>query len=156
MEKFLDDLIEAESIIKKIDHMLYVTYPLVKDKKILLKILVEAKMAIVKCINYILQYEYLYKRIRLTKDPKENMRIFKVKCAQKYNITVEQTKLISRLFGLVDMHKKSPLEFQKQEKIVILSETSKPEVVDIETIKQFLELSKNILNEIKESRKIWF
>jgi hypothetical protein len=156
MEKFLDDLIEAERIINKIDHMIYVTYPLVRDKKLLLKILAETKIAIVKCINYILQYEYLYKRIRLSQDPKENFRTFKVKCAPQYHITHEEVKLISELFEIVDLHEKSPLEFKKEEKIVIFSETSRPKVVVIENIKEFVGLAKTILKKIKESRHLWF
>lgn len=156
MEKFLDELIEAETIINKIDHMIYVTYPLVRDKKLLLKILAETKIAIVKCINYILQYEYVFKRIRLSKDPKENLRIFKVRCAPNYNITTEEVKLISELFEIVDLHKKSPLEFKKEDKIVIFSENSVPKIIVIENIKEFIGLAKSILKKIKESRHLYF
>ena len=70
MEKFLENLQEAENIIQTIDHMVYVTFPLIQDKKLLLKIILETKTAIANCINSILQYEYLYKRIRLYKEPK--------------------------------------------------------------------------------------
>ncbi len=156
MEKFLDELIEAENIINKIDHMIYVTYPLVQDKKLLLKILAETKISIVKCINYILQYEYLYKRIRLSKNPEENFRIFKVKCASNYDITSEEVKLISELFEIVNLHKKSPLEFRKDEKIVIFSETSYPKTITINDIKKFIGLAKTILRKIKESRHLYF
>ncbi len=156
MEKFLDNLIEADRIIKKTDHMIYVSYSLVKDKKILLKVLIETKKAIVKCINYILQYEYLYKRIRLSKDPKENLRTFKVKCAKRYDININEIKLISELFQIIDLHKNSPMEFKKKEAIVILSEESKPKKITLEDIKEFVELSKNILKKIKKAREIWF
>ena len=156
MEKFLDELIEAESIINKIDHMIYVTYPIVRDKKLLLKILAETKIAVVKCINYILQYEYVFKRIRLSHDTKENFRIFKVKCAPRYNISTEEVKMISELFEIVDLHKKAPLEFKKEEKIVIFSETERPKIVVIEDIKEFIGLAKAILKKIKESRHLYF
>lgn len=156
MEKFLDNLIEAESIINKIDHMLYVTYPLVNDKKLLLKILAEAKVAVVKCINYILQYEYVFKRIRLSKDTKENLRLFKVKCAPRYNITTEEVKLVSKLFEIVDLHKKAPIEFRKDNKILIFSDTSQHKVLEVEDIKKFVSLAKSILQKIKESRHLYF
>ena len=156
MEKFLDELIEAERILSKIDHMIYVTYPLVRDKKLLLKILAETKIAIVKCINYILQFEYLCKRIRLSKDPKENLRTFKVKCAPRYNISFEEVKLINELFEIIDLHNTSPLEFKKEDKIVIFSETSRPKIIVIENIKEFIGLGKTILKKIKESRHLYF
>ena len=147
----MENLHEAEELIKKIDHMVYVTYPLIQDKKLVLKIVSEARNAIIKCISSILQYEYLYKRIRLTKDPKENLRIFKLKCAPRYNIGVEEIKLILELFDLVEKHKKSPFEFRKQEKIVILSESSHPKVIVIENAKEFLALAKGILIKSKNT-----
>ncbi len=150
MEKFLENLYEAEKIIKKIDHMIYITYPLIQDKRLILKTISEAKRAIIKCINSILQYEYLYKRIRLTKDPKENMRVFKLKCAPRYDISVGKIKIILELFDLVEKHKKSPFEFKKQEKIVILSEDSKPKVIVIEDAKKFLSLAKELLTKSKK------
>ncbi len=152
MEKFLENLYEAEELIKKIDHMIYVTYPLIQDKRLILKVVSETKNAIIKCINSILQYEYLYKRIRLTKDPKENLRIFKLKCAPKYDISLEEIKLILELFDLVEKHKKSPFEFRKQEKIIILSENSQPKVIVIENAKEFLALAKRIL--IKSKKRV--
>ena len=53
------------------------TFPLVKDKKLLLKILLELKKGLAHIINAILQYEYLYKRIRLSQDSKSNFNVFK-------------------------------------------------------------------------------
>ena len=151
MEKFLENLHEAEQLIKKIDHMIYVTYPLIQEKRLVLKIISETKNALIKCINSILQYEYLYKRVRLTKDPKENMRIFKVKCAPKYNISIEEIKLMLELFDLIEKHKKSPFEFRKQEKIIILSENSSPKVIIIDDAKKFLALAKGFLLKSKNT-----
>lgn len=150
MEKFLESLQKADKTIQTIDHMVYVTFPLIKDKKLLLKILLETKAAIANCINSILQYEYLYKRIILHKDPKANFRIFKEKCAQKYKITREETELISELFEIVKKHEQSPFEFIKNEKIIILSENLTPQTITFEKTKEFLITGKNILKKTKE------
>ncbi len=149
MEKFLESLIEAEKIIQTADHMIYMTFPLIKDKKLLLKTLSETKIAVTKCINSILQYEYLYKRITLFKESKTNFRIFKEKCAQKYKITDKEINLILELFELAEKHKKSPMEFVRKEKIVILSENSVPETLTFEKSKEFLILAKSILRKTK-------
>ncbi len=148
--KFLENIYEAERIIRKIDHILYITYPIVKDKRLLLKTLVDTKIAITKLINFILQYEYLYKRIRLYKTPKENLRIFHEKCAPKYKITKQELKLISNLFYIVQKHKESPFEFRKKDKIVILSETSSSQIIVLENNKEFLEVAKQILQKTKQ------
>ena len=54
MEKFIEYLAEAERIIKTADHLIYMTFPLVKDKKLLLKILSETKIVItnIKNVNH--------------------------------------------------------------------------------------------------------
>ncbi|MDP2628864.1 MAG: hypothetical protein Q8P15_03125 [Nanoarchaeota archaeon] len=150
VEKFQEFFWKAEKKIQTLDHLVYVTYPLVKDKKLLLKILVEIKEAVVFCINSVLQYEYLHKQISLSKDSKENFKIFREKCSVKYKITEKEIDLITELFNLVQKHKESNFEFVRKEKIVILSENMKTELVTIEKIKDFLLLSKNILKKVKD------
>lgn len=150
MQKFLENLQEVEKTIQRIDHMTYVTFPLIKDKKLLLKILLETKIAITQCINSILQYEYLYKKIILHKSTKTNFKTFQEKCAPRYKITQKEIELIIELFDIVEKHKQSPFEFVKNDKIIILSENLKPETITIEKIKEFLILGKNILKKTKQ------
>ncbi len=153
MEKFLENIEEAEKIIKTADHMVYVTFPLIKDKRLLLKILQEIKIAVTRSINSILQYEYLYKRITLYKSSKANFKIFVEKCASRYKIDQKEIKLILELFDLAEKHKESPFEFVKEGKVVILSENLKPEILTVEKTKEFLILAKNILKKTKENFK---
>jgi len=149
MEKFLENIYDAEKILARIGHMVYVTYPLVKDKKLLIQMLLEIKLALAKSITSILQYEYYYKRITLSKSPKENLRTFKTKCASRYNITFEEIGKIIELFDIIEKHNKSPFEFKKEEKIVILSETLNPKVIEFEEIKEFLALTRVVLEKTK-------
>jgi len=151
MEKFLEYLQEAEKIIKITDHLTYITFPLVKEKKLLLKIVSEIKRAVAYCINSILQYEYMFKRIRLTNNPKTNMKIFEEKCAQRYDINKKQISLISELFDIVEHHEKSQMEFVREEKVIILTENSHMKIITSEKTKEFLELSKKLLKNSKEN-----
>jgi len=144
MEKFLQNLEEADRITKVADHLLYMTYPIVKDKKLLLKILTEINNAVLKNITAILQYEYLYQRISLTKNPKENFQIFQTKCAPRYSITEKEINSIIELVDLTEKHKSSPMEFVKDEKLVILSENMNQKVINVEKIKEFIELAKSL------------
>jgi len=149
MEKFLENLQEAEKIIRQTDHMLYITFPLVKDKRLLIKILLETKNAIAKLINIILRYEYFFKRIRLYSDQKTNFRTFKEKSAREYEITEYEIALISELFKIAEVCKTSPIEFLKGEKIVILSEKMAPTIVTFEETKEFLSVAKSVLKKAK-------
>jgi len=145
MEKFAERLTESERIIKTADHMIYMAFPMIKDKRILLKSISEMKRAIANCITIILQYEYIHKRISLYRDPKANFKVFVEKCAARYGITPEEIKTIIELFDLVEKHKKSAMEFIKDDKIIILSDRMKSETLTLERTKNFLKISKSIL-----------
>ena len=95
MEKFLENLASAEKTLQTAVHMIYVTFPLIKDKRLILKVIQETKNALTDCINSILQYEYIYKRINLYNDSKSNFKTFSEKCAPRYNITKQE------LIGLI-------------------------------------------------------
>ena len=151
MQKFLENLYEAERILKRVDHIVYVTYPVIKDKRLLIQSFIESKNALAKCINSILRYEHIYKRIRISNDPNENLKIFKIKCAPRYNIQVQEIKLILELFDIAKKHKKSTMEFKRKQKIIILSENSKTKILTIEDSKRFLHLSKQILKKTKQN-----
>ena len=156
MEKFLEALVTAEKDLRTIDHMVYVTFPLIKDKRLLLKVMLDIKEVVTGCITSILQYEYLYKRINLYKDSRENFKTFTEKCAARYNIHGGEIKLLVELFDFVEKHKESPFEFVKAEKIVILSENSKPTTLTLEKTKEFLIMAKDILRKTKEGMKSHF
>ena len=153
MEKFLEYLRTAEEKIQTADHMIYITFPLIKDKRLLLKILSEINIIVLNIMNSILQYEYIYKRINLTRDAKENLRIFVQECAPRYNITEQELKLILEILDLAKKHKESPFEFVKEEKVVILSENLKPSAITLEKTKEFLLVVKSMLKKTREGMK---
>lgn len=151
MNKISENLNEAKKIILAADHLVYVSFSLIKDKKILLRTIEETKKAVSKIINAVLQYEYLYKRIKLSPDPKINFQIFQNKVAKRYNITNNDLKLILELFKTIEEHKKSTMEFLRGEKIVILAEKDqKPTIVDLEKAKEYVNLGKTLLYHINE------
>ncbi len=160
MEKFLQNLQEAEKIIRLADHMIYVTFPLLKEKKILFKVISEIKIAISNCISSILLYEHASKRVSLYKNPEDNLQTFREKCAQRYGITKEEIFFIKEIFDISEKHRESSFEFVRDGNIVILSEDLKPKTISLERIKQFLLMSKTILRKSREgvtknfSRKI--
>ncbi len=138
MEKFQENLKEAIRALQIADHMTYVTFPLVKEQRLILKIFDEIYKSIIGCINAILNYEYLYKRIKLYRDNNDNMQTFIGKCAKNYTLNNEQIKKIKEIIELNKRHKQSAMEFVKKDKIVILSDSLKTQVLNIQIIKQYL------------------
>ncbi len=144
-EKFIENLDRASKNLQTADHMLYMTYPIVKEKRLLLKILSEVSTVVVSIVNAILQYEYLYKRIELYRDAKANFQIFKEKCAPRFKISREQVAKILEIFSLAEKHKKSPFEFVKNDKIVIMTNSFKTDIVNVEKMKEYIFTSKDLL-----------
>lgn len=144
-ENFIESLEQAERALRTADHMAYVTFPLIKEKRLLFKILEGLYAALLNTINAILQYEYAYKRINLYRDSSDNFATFSEKCAVRFGISQEQIKTIKNLFLLIEKHKNSPFEFIKQDKIVIMSDNLHTDTLSIDKIKEFLLITKDIL-----------
>ena len=145
MEKFQENLKEAIRTLQIADHMTYVTFPLVNEQRLLIKIFDEIYKSITGSINAILNYEYLYKRIRLYKNKDDNLQTFINKCAKGYNLRHEQVKKILEIIELNRKHKQSAMEFVKKDKIVILADSLGTQILDITKIKEYLLLAKELL-----------
>jgi len=143
-EKYFQSLEQASKSLQIADHMTYITFPLVKEKRLLLKILTELSSAIMNTINAILQYEYYWKRIQIYNDAKDNFETFK-RLTPKYNIKQEQIKIIIEILTLSEKHKKSPFEFVKNDKIIIMSDGMSPSYLTLEKIKSFLLETKDMI-----------
>lgn len=146
-EKYQVSLENAKKSLEMADHLTYMTFPLIKENKLLLKILDELSNSIISIVNAILQYEYLHKRIQLYKDARENFRTFK-EIAKKYRVGEKQLNKITELLTLRERHKKSPFEFVRKEKVIIMSDNLKTDILTIEKIKEFLLETKDFLRKV--------
>lgn len=153
MEKYQKNLKEAIRNLQIADHIAYVTFPLVNEQRLLLKIFDEIYKSIINCINAILNYEYLYNRVHLYENNSENIRTF-TKCAKSYNLSNEQIKKILEILELNKKHNQSAMEFVKRERIIILSDNLGTQILDIRKIKEYLILAKEFLMLVNEKMKI--
>jgi len=147
--KFQENLEEAVRHLRIADHMTYITLPLVNEKRLLLKIFDEIYKSIINSINAILNYEYLYKRIRLYKKTEDNLQVFIEKCAKTYNLSNIQIKKIKEILNINKRHKQSAMEFVKKDKIVILSDNLNTQIINIQIIKEYLLLAKELVMKSK-------
>ena len=140
---------EAEKIIRFIDHLIYVPYPLINEPKIFIRCLEELSIAIRKIISCILIYESFFNRIKIYENHQKNFSTFFEKCAPKYQITKIQIQQIKELFEIVDEHNKSQIEFKRNENYVILN-NSKIKIINLEKVKEFIFLSKFLISKTNE------
>ncbi len=124
------------------DHMTYVTYPLINEKRLLLKIFEEIYLSLLKCIISLNQLKSKY-----FKTEEENLKFFFENQA-KLIFTNEQIIKLKEIIELNQKHKKSAVEFVRKDKIVILSDNLKTNVLDIKTIKLYLIAAKELLMKV--------
>jgi len=159
MEEFVRLVKEANGALKTADHLTYVTYPLVNDVKLLIKIIENLHSAVVLGMYALLYYDRLYKRIGpLAENFDSRYSVFVNKTARRYNINTEVLMLIRELRELVEHHRISPIEFARKDKYLICSSDYRNmKNVTVEKIKKFLSKAKPFIlevNKILDGRKL--
>lgn len=149
MEQYEQNLKEAARHLQIADHMTYVTFPLINDHRLLLKIFDEIYGSIIGCVNAILNYEASYKRIRLYNGFNDNLDTF-IRIGKNYNLSNEQIKRIKEFIDLNKKHKRSAMEFVRQDKVVIMSDNLRTQILDLIIIKKYLLLAKELMVRVRE------
>lgn len=149
MEKHIEEILNAIKNIRISDHITYITYPVVKDKRLLLKALDSVYLAIIGLINAILHYEYITKKINLSSHPKENFQTFMNESSKRINLGQEELNTIIELLTLAERHKTSPMEFMRKDKVVIMSDNLRATFIDTDKIKRYLNLAKRLVEKAK-------
>jgi hypothetical protein len=144
-----ESLNEATRTLKIADHMTYVTFPLVKEQRLMLKIFDEIYKSIINTITAVLQYEYVNNKIKIYKDKDENLKNFIDKYAKNYEINLEEIKKIKEIIDINYYCTQSSMEFVKREKIVIMSDNLDLQILNIEKIKGYLVVAKEILKKVR-------
>ena len=144
MEKFQELKDKAKKNIKIADHMLYVTYPLIKDPKLLLAIIDNIFLTYTNAMAAILHYERLFKRIPPFKEDsfEDKFNIFKDKIIKRHNIDKSYLTEIRNIKDIIVEHKKSPVEFTKADKFVICSDNYRLKTISINDMKKYINKAK--------------
>ena len=131
------------------DHMLTMTYPLVKDPKLLLAVMENIFLALTNSIGALLHYERIYKRVPPFQDTfASKFNLFQNKCSQRYSIDNEHLMMIQEIKDMILQHKKSPVEFTRGDSFVICSEDYRMKIVSVERMKEYILKSKQFIRGI--------
>jgi len=160
MEKYEELRDMARKKIQIADHMLTMTYPMVKDPKLLLAVMENIFLALTNSIGSLLHYERNYKRVPPFQDTfVSKFNIFKQKCARRHNIDEEMVLMIQEIKDIILQHKKSPVEFTRNDSFVICSDDYKMKTISLEKMKDYISKSKlfvqNINNIINQNQDIF-
>jgi hypothetical protein len=148
MHEILDNLDKANRLFKMADHLTYVSYPLLKDNKLIITILENLNEANNRLIDSLLYYDYYFKRIKyVPKDDIEKREIFKLYSINRYNLNKEYIVLIKNLNEIIEKRKSSKMEFVKNDKYVIWNENNLL-TLNYEKIKEYINKLKPFFNQI--------
>ena len=149
MERFIEMVKRANKLYDTADHLAYITYPLVKDTKLIITIIENLYASLVAGMDALLYYDRLYKRINpYSENFHSKFEIFKTKTAPRYGIDRQKILLILDLREIIKKRQESPMEFIRKESYVIASHDYQLKMISIEKTKQYLEDSKDFFEKL--------
>ncbi|MBT4165737.1 hypothetical protein HOE04_01725 [archaeon] len=122
------------------DHLTYVTYPLIKDNKLLLKVLLEMNKCIVNYISFVIEGG----------DWNEKFRGFLKNNDVDGFLNNEEIKKVKEILDLGKGYGRSAIEFSRGDKVVMMSDDLNVQVLDVERIKDYLRVVKKLIQEKME------
>ncbi len=160
MEKYEELRDIARKKIQIADHMLTMTYPMVKDPKLLLAVMENIFLALTNSIGSLLHYERNYKRVPPFQDTfVSKFNVFKEKCVGMHRIDEEAVFMVGEIKDIIMQHKKSPVEFTRNDSFVICSEDYKMKTISLEKMRDYVSKSRvfiqNINNIINRNQQIY-
>lgn len=139
MEKFHILKQKANKDYRMADHLLKVTYPLIKDTKLLLNITENIFSAFDNSMSAILHHERLFKLVPAFNDNFESrIQLFHRKCVPRFNIDKKYLSLVLDLKETLQLHKKSPVEFSKQDRFIICTGDYQTKAITANQLKDYL------------------
>jgi hypothetical protein len=148
MEKFEESRQNAVKYFKTADHLISVTYNVVKDAKLLVAILENLNLSLQETMNSILYHDRLFKKIPPFQDSFESRyNMFRLKCARHYNLETDYIMAIAEVKEMLDEHRKAPVEFVKNDKFIICNETYNMKALSMIDIKKYLARAKLFIQE---------
>jgi len=149
------DLIEeSNKNVKTADHLIYITYPLLKDPKLIITITERLYHSLMNAVSALLYYDYAYKRIDFVPhSDNDKIRLFKDLSMKTYNINKEIVVIMNELKEFIEFRKKSPLEPLFKDTRTIFSSAYNTRTLSLTKMKDYVKevkrFNKNINGIIK-------
>ena len=101
MEPWQESLENAKQQLKIADHMSYVALTILKENRLLIKIMSSLANSVLDLIKAFLHYEYSLRKVKLYKDSNMNFKTFRERIAPKYMQKDDYENLIKILIYLI-------------------------------------------------------
>jgi len=149
MEKFDECLDLAKNKHKISDHMINVTYPLLRDNKLLVASMENTFLAFTNAMTAILHFERFYKNIPpFNKTFASKFFLYSRIVQEKFGLNKEYAKMMKEIKDIIVEHKNSPVEFSRKDKYIICSDKYHTMVLTYPKIREFTDKAKFFIQEI--------
>ncbi len=141
----------AKREVDSAEYLLNVTLRSLKDPQLLVNILMHVHYALQSAINGLLEYDLERKVISsLPTGVKERYDVFKRKSCKLHRIEQQYITFINKISGVIELHEKSPMEFQRGNKYVIADTEYRLEPLTVTSIQQDIQTATLFINRICE------
>ena len=131
------------------DHMLSVTYPLIKDTKLLLAIIENIFLSMTNAMGAVLSLERTYKRVPCFSETFESkLNVFREKIINQHGVDRALITSMREVKNIILEHKKSQMEFTRKGRFVICSDNYRLRTLGVPEIKTYLAKAKLFIQEM--------
>ena len=128
-------------------HLLKVTFPVAKDPKLLIGVINNIFQSLEYSMEAILGFERHLKLVPPYSDNfQSKFNMFRYKCVKRNDVPISVINLVMELRDLLDLHKRSPMEFQRGNKFVICNREYGMKIISIGKIQEYLDENKKMLD----------
>jgi hypothetical protein len=133
---------------KLADHIFTMTYPMVQDPKLLKLVVKNIYESMNNTISMLLNYERYYKRIPPFTENYEAMVELCKGVFAKHNISQGYIGFLYEIKEMLDLQKKSDVEFVRKEKVVFASKDYDLNAISVKEIKEYIAKAKLFMQEV--------
>ncbi|MBR9679308.1 MAG: hypothetical protein GON13_03500 [Nanoarchaeota archaeon] len=145
-----EELAEARKELKLADHMVYVTYKLLNDRKIMLSVARHINSALNNTIFAFLKNELRFKRIyHLPENEHLRLKYFLRDYSEQFALNFEGEEMIIKLDNLRSM-KSGGYNIQEGSVIHIVNGCLRVETLSVNMIKKYLSNARELINNIEK------
>lgn len=139
----------AKKEIEVADHLLYMTYPMIKETKFLLAITDHIIKSGRAALQALLEYERFYKRIEAyPHNFAMEISIYRQKLEQRYKFDPVFYRLLNKLLEVHKFDKNSTVRFRRGDRYILTSSTYDMTVLDINSVKRYSSVTRKFIGEV--------
>ena len=136
-------------------YLLDVTYRTIQDPKLLIGVITNLVSSLEHALTALLTYEYSLLLIPTYENKFENkFTLFHSKSAKRNHIPQKYLELIKKLHYLTNLHKTSPVEFQRGNKLVLCDKDYQLEPLTLELAQEYIQQTNQFLTIIAKIIKV--